>query len=111
MKYELAVDPKDMDGLVNTNMRQIILHNDDVHEVPEVIVITDGMRVMLCKPETVIDCYFEEHKVTIKEGEAFTPYLWSDREVVNIAMYAGLQNGDMLREKIKRYGRHMVIRW
>lgn len=111
MKYEVTVDPVRMEHMMNTNMRQIILDAEDLDGELELLVVTDGTRLMLCKPTALIECYFEDKKVTIKEKDEYVPYLWTDNEVVNIAFFEGLQTGDMLKEKIKRFGKHLVIRW
>ena len=111
MNHCIVVEPESMDVFLNSNIRQLIVPQDDVVDRPESLSVTDGARKIRCEPIEIIDCYFEEKKVTIKEGSEYIPYLWSDREVVNIAVMQGYTNGDTLREMIEQYGKYLVIRW
>lgn len=111
MKHEVIVGPEAMDGFMNSAINQVIVWEEDVKDAIEVIAVTDGVRMIMCEPNEVIHCYFEEQKVTIEEEGEFVPYLWSDREVVNIAMLQGFQNGEMLKESLNKFGKFLVIRW
>ncbi len=111
MCCEVLVGPDILDGMMNSNVRQVIVHGDALAESPDSLSVTDGVRLVVCKPTEIIEAYFEDKKVTIKEGEEFVPYLWSDREIVNIAMLQGFQTGDMLKDQISLFGRYLVIRW
>ena len=110
--HQVDVEEEVMDSMLDGVVRQAILV-DDGHpmESYDVLVIRDKARQMIRRPTERFYCFFEELKVTIQIGEEFVPFLWTDKEVVDLGMMQGFQNGEMLKEKFVEYGRHVVLRW